>query len=108
MIHLLGDAEGWRHWLSLAGAGDVTPNSRIQFDSSAVALEAAAAGAGVVLGKQTLAEPYLSSGRLVRPFEAAIDSDEGFFLVSPEGRVDPPQTAAFRAWLHAEAAQGAP
>ena len=108
LIHLLGETEGWPHWLALAGAQGLASNQGLQFDSSAVALEAAAAGAGVVLGKQTLAEPYLRSGRLVRPFEVAIDSDEGFFLVSPEGRVDPPQAAAFRAWLHAEAALGAP
>ncbi len=63
----------------------------------------AAAGVGVVLGKETLAAPYLRAGRLVQPFEAAIESDEGFFLVSPEGRVDPPQAAAFRAWIRDEA-----
>ncbi len=108
LIHLLGDAEGWPRWLALAGVEDLKANPGLQFDSSAVALEAAAAGAGVVLGKQTFADPYLRTGRLVRPFEAAIDSDEGFFLVSPEGRVDPPQAAAFRAWLHAEAAREAP
>ncbi|MEM7224786.1 MAG: transcriptional regulator GcvA [Pseudomonadota bacterium] len=104
LLHTLGDEPGWSHWMAAAGVGELKPIGGPQFDSSALALEAAAAGAGVALAKDTLAAEYLRAGRLIRPFEPTIESDDGLFLVTPEGRVDSPETAAFRAWLKQEMA----
>ncbi len=44
-------------------------------------LEAAAEGLGVALARSGLMEADLRSGRLVRPLEAHVASDLGFFIV---------------------------
>jgi LysR family glycine cleavage system transcriptional activator len=37
----------------------------------------------------------------VVPFKIALPADAGFYLVSPEGRTDPPKLRAFRQWVKA-------
>jgi LysR family transcriptional regulator, glycine cleavage system transcriptional activator len=37
----------------------------------------------------------------VVPFKIALPADAGFYLVSPEGVVEPPKLKAFRQWLTA-------
>src|SRR5207237_7987732 len=45
----------------------------------------------------------IAKGRLVVPFKMALPSDAGFYLVTPEGRTDPPKLRAFRQWVKASA-----
>jgi len=68
-----------------------------------MALEVAAQGGGVALGRSSMLERELASGRLVRPFDLELDIDEGFFLVAPEKGARHPDAAVFRDWLLAEA-----
>ena len=67
-------------------------------------LDAAVEGAGVVLGRIALAHFDLKSGRLVRPFDLKIPIAYSFYVVSPMATKDDPKVAAFREWLHEEAA----
>lgn len=103
LLHVIGNNDGWAHWLDAPGqddeAADIDVESGVQFDTSALALEYAAAGGGVAIGASSLTRTMLASGQLVRPFGLTVPSNESFYLVSPEARTDSAQTQALRAWL---------
>lgn len=103
LLHVLGYQEGWATWLAAAGTTYVDPGSGLWFDTTPMALEVAAQGGGVALGRSSMLERELASGRLVRPFDLELDIDEGFFLVAPEKGARHPDAGVFRDWLLAEA-----
>ncbi len=80
----------WSRWLSKAGI-DMTPEMRKRFDrgsrfaSSSLLLRAAAAGQGVALARARLAESWLESGKLVRPFPASVKLDSAYWIVTRYG-----------------------
>ncbi len=104
LLQVIGQRDGWSRWSKAAGLGPQEAGRRAQFDTSAMALEVAAAGGGVALGASSLSEGYLRGGRLVVPFGPEVPTDEAFYLVSPPDRVEHPDAAPFRAWLLAELA----
>ena len=93
----------WDVWLQAAGAGDIDTSRGAHFSHSALALEAAADGLGVVLGNPMLAAPELATGRLVIPFEIHLPSTFAYYVVCAEPSCDRPEVLAFRDWLLAEA-----
>jgi len=95
----------WKRWLAAAGAVGVDPDrSGLHFNVADHALDAASAGAGVVLGRAVLASSDLRSGRLVAPFPLKLKVDYAFYVVVLEERIDEPPIAAVRDWLFEEAA----
>lgn len=104
LLHVLGYQDGWAAWLGAAGAARVDSGSGLWFDTTPMALEVAAQGGGVALGRSSMTEAMLASGRLVRPFALDLPIDEGFFLLAPEKGARHPDAAVFRDWLLAEAA----
>jgi LysR family glycine cleavage system transcriptional activator len=103
LLHVLGYEEGWVIWLKAAGIDDVNPGRGLQFDTSLVAFEVAAQGAGIALGRSSMSEGELKSGRLVAPFDVTAEIDEAFHLVSPMDGIAHPDTNPFRDWLIGEA-----
>lgn len=103
LLHVMGYKEGWATWLNAAGTTRVAAGSGAQFDTTIMALEVAAAGAGVALGRSSVAASGVASGRLVRPFALAVAVQEAFHLISPETGMDHPDAPAFRDWIIAEA-----
>lgn len=93
----------WRYWLACAGAKSVDgEGSSLHFDVPDHALNAAVAGAGVVMGREVLAQRYLESGQLVRPFDLRLKTELSFYAVVLEERVEEPAIAAFLSWISAE------
>ncbi len=70
-----------------------------QFSQADHALDAATEGAGVVLGRVSLASRALEAGRLVAPFDVGIIAEPQFRFVCPEGHEARPNIAAFEAWI---------
>jgi LysR family glycine cleavage system transcriptional activator len=103
LLHVLGYQEGWATWLAAADTTHVDPGSGLWFDTTPMALEVAAQGGGVALGRSSMLERELASGRLVRPFDLELPIEEGFFLTAPEKGARHPDAAVFREWLLAEA-----
>jgi LysR family glycine cleavage system transcriptional activator len=103
LLHVLGYQEGWATWLAAAGAAQVDPGSGLWFDTTPMALEVAAQGGGVALGRSSMLERELASGRLVQAFDLALPIEEGFFLTAPEKGARHPDAGIFRDWLLAEA-----
>ena len=93
----------WGAWAREAGVTlRATPGP--SFNQASLALEAAAEGAGVALGRRSLVINDLARGRLVRPFDLSAPTRYAYFVVQPPGRLS--QAAqAFEAWLMDEAAR---
>jgi LysR family transcriptional regulator, glycine cleavage system transcriptional activator len=94
--------DDWRLWLTAAGLpADISKLPGLTFDLILMTVQAALDGIGVAMGRTSYVEADIAKGRLVVPFKITLPTDAGFYLVSPEGRTDPPKLAAFRKWLAA-------
>ncbi len=91
----------WNSWLQARGAATAVDGRRgPRFNQSALAIEAAASGRGVVLAKKAIAASDIASGRLVAPFaDGSISVDYGYWLVWPKGRHLSEDVRAFLRWM---------
>lgn len=93
---------GWSDWLRHAGVeGDA--GKGLRFNHADHAIDAAVEGAGVVLGRRTLALKDMRAGRLVQPFAPAMAVEPCFRFICPTGRETMPAVAAFLTWMREEA-----
>ena len=92
---------GWEAWCKAAGLSFDTSHGP-RFSQADHALDAAIAGAGVVLGRVSLATRALESERLVAPFEIGLISEAQFRFICPPGNEKRPHIAAFEAWVMEE------
>lgn len=99
----LGGPGGWEAWFRAAGLGEV-PRGGSRFSQADHAIDAALAGAGVVLGRGSLAERDLAAGHLVAPFRLALEPAPRYRFVCPAGQETAPHIRTLRAWLRAEIA----
>lgn len=61
-------------------------------------MQAALLGQGAAIVRQSLAGPYLREGRLVRLSKERRATDYSYWLVTPQGEIDP-KTERFKHWL---------
>ena len=106
LLHVQGYQQGWGTWLAAAKASLVDPGQGIQTDTSLTAYALACAGAGVALGRRSLASPYLASGRLVAPFGLEVEIAEGFYVLEHTQKRAHGDARPFVDWLLEEAASG--
>jgi LysR family transcriptional regulator, glycine cleavage system transcriptional activator len=101
LLHTTGGYDDdWRQWLTAAGLpSDISKQPGVSFDLIFMTVQAAIDGIGVAMGRTSYVQDDIAKGRLVVPFKIALPTDAGFYLVSPEGMVEPPKLAAFRKWL---------
>lgn len=105
LLHALDGYDEWRVWLSAAGVDDIDLDHGLRLDTGGLALQAAANGAGVAIGRIPLINDELASGHLVEPFDLTLDEQYAYYFVAPEATADQPKIAAFRGWLLVEAAR---
>ena len=94
----------WLLWFREFGL-EAPPQQGMLFDDSVLLLAAAGEGLGVALARSGLIEQDLRSGRLVRPFQAGIASELGFWIVWRAGSRKLKRIAALRDWLVEDARQ---
>lgn len=94
----------WAMWLKAASVCDVDAKRGAKFNQSSLVIEAAVAGKGVALAKQTIALADLEAGRLVAPFDLTTPSNFSYYLVHPASKSRNAAVKAFKQWLHEEAA----
>jgi LysR family glycine cleavage system transcriptional activator len=92
----------WSPWLRAAGLRLAEPTEGVVLSDSAMLIEAAASGQGVGLAAGLMVQDALASGRLVRPFETAVDDVYSYFLTWRAGKALGAPAIAFRDWLLAE------
>lgn len=96
----------WQVWLRRAGVDHLVDATRgIEYDNSAMLVDAAVRGHGVALGRSVLVAEPLREGRLVPLFDTRHPADYAYFAVAPESTADQPRVQAFIAWLKEEAAR---
>ncbi len=100
-------ASGWHNWLERMGYKNVNPEKGPRFNHADHGLDAAVDGAGIVLGRLSIAMRDIKSGRLVAPFKEYIGTQSGFHFVAPESALELPRVASFRQWLLKEAEEEA-
>ena len=93
----------WNTWLALHGLDEsLLGTAGPSFSDSALCLDAAIAGQGVMLGWHTLAMDALADGRLVKPFAEEAETGLGYYLVTSLARGNDKKIAAFKAWMRKE------
>jgi len=103
LLDVPGYAEGWDAWLDRVGAQSLSKHVSVSFDQSMMAIQAAISGMGVALGRSSLVEDEIRSGRLIAPFDAKLKASTAYYIVYPPEFSDRPRIRAFRDWLLAEA-----
>ena len=89
--------QDWHAWLRAAGVKGVTPRGPL-FDASAIMVQAAMFGEGVALAPPCMFVRELQQGRLVQPFDLAVDVG-GYWLTRLLSKEPTSAMLAFRAWL---------
>jgi len=92
----------WPIWFKAAGQ-KLPPEKRgAHFSNADHAIDAAAAGVGVALGRRPIIMKDVMEGRLVAPFKLAIETDARFRFLCRKGSELRPDVAALRDWFVAE------
>src|SRR5690606_18663721 len=100
-IGFLDPAPDWPAWGRATGmAGDWTHGAR--FSNADHAIDVALADGGVALGRITLVERHLESGRLVSPFRTALKVGAQYRFVCPPGAEADPRVRVFLDWIREE------
>ena len=100
-----GRSLGWEQGLQQVGVSGVDAARGLRVDDGHLALQAAALGAGVALGRLAYAAADLEAGRLVAPLPLRLPLETAYHLLVPRGRLVSPALMAFSGWLVEEAAR---
>lgn len=92
----------WTAWFAAAGVTDTGKLQATRLDDSNALRRAALDEHGVALFFRSLAQDDLAIGRLVQPFDHAVDTGSHYFLNYPASRELSSGGKAFRRWLRAE------
>ncbi|XKH61073.1 LysR family transcriptional regulator [Halomonas sediminis] len=95
---------GWKEWFRQQG-GEIGAFRELRFGNGLLALEAALAGQGVLLGSRDLHQAELSTGKLVVAFDSPLNCDQAYYVVSAGAGagLERPIAGQFREWLLDEA-----
>lgn len=94
---------GWQTWLEQTGADHVTPGGSLHFSDYNLALQAAIAGQGVILGSKPVLARLVDAGLLLDPFNVKVTTDIGYDLVVTKWATQKPGVQLFINWITAEA-----
>jgi LysR family glycine cleavage system transcriptional activator len=98
LLHL-DDRRDWSRWLEAAGhSGEGLLHGPI-LNHASMLIDAAIDAQGIALARTMLAANDLITGRLVRPFQAAIPLRNTYWIVCPKATRSLPKIVAFRDWL---------
>jgi len=95
----------WAQFLRQAGIPTVNVERGLVFDTAVMAVQYALGGEGVALVDERLFAEETRSGRLVRPFENALDDGYGYYLLTPPETLGDTPVGLFRSWLIERVAQ---
>lgn len=95
---------GWKGWYAAADLG--APDQPLtSFNTPDLAVGAAIAGAGVLMGRVSLTEAALRDGRLVMPFDLTVRAENSYRIVCPQSSTGLPHVRAFVDWVTTEYAE---
>lgn len=111
-LPLLHDAEppvedacpGWEFWVKSFGLQEIDARRGLRFNRSSLVVDAAIAGQGIALTRQSIAAGALAAGHLVEPFGPGVPSRRMHRFVCHSALAQRPPLRAFVRWLRREAA----
>ncbi len=93
------DRHGWRQWFAAAGVNTPDGEPGTVVDDANLVLQTALNGQGVALGILPFVNEDIREGRLLRPFELAIDPGLAYYLIDPKSPRLKAPVRAVRDWL---------
>lgn len=104
LLHVTNVTEDWAVWARLAGLDSLALDLHrgLRFDTIHMALEAAAQGLGVAIGRLPLIAADLASGRLVPVLAPPRRGQTGYWLMAGRESLARPEVLSFRNWICAE------
>ena len=104
LLEMASRPGAWRHWFDSLDVSD--PHSEgMVFEQFSNVTQACLAGLGIALMPEFLIEPELSSGRLVRALDWAVESESAYYIVRPRHRLDFTPARIFADWLSLKVAE---
>ena len=95
----------WEHWIAEHGPHALDVSHGLNFSTLDQAINAAIAGAGVVIVDEAMVVRELQSGLLLRHNKQKVEGPFGYWLVTPQSQTPTPQRVLdFRGWLMEHAA----
>lgn len=107
LLEMASRPGAWRHWFDSLGVSDHHPEGMV-FEQFSNVTQACLAGLGIALMPEFLIEPELSSGRLVRALDWAVESESAYYIVRPRHRLDFAPARIFADWLSLKVAEERP
>lgn len=105
LLHQSARHDAWPRWFEAAGVATAEALRGQRFELFSMLVEAARAGLGIALVPRFFVQAELRSGELLCPYDFALSSDMGYYLVYPEARQDRPALRRFAEWLGARATE---
>lgn len=99
LLHVSSVSEDWQWWLGEAGHPELTATAALAFDEIRLAMDAAARGLGVAIGRRPTIDPDLEDGRLVEALPVSVPARNQYWLVGAAGSLERPEVRAFCGWL---------
>jgi LysR family glycine cleavage system transcriptional activator len=90
---------GWRQWLSRVGASHITLGEGLTFSDYNLAVQAAIAGQGAVLGSLPILRSLLAEKLLVSPLPDRVTTNIGYDLVTSERALAGADVGSFVDWI---------
>jgi len=98
LLHLATRPGDWVSWL--AANGLTAPREQgMLFENFLIITQAAVAGLGVALLPRFLIQSEIDRGELIVCFDMPLESEEGYYLITPVDKADYAPVVAFREWL---------
>jgi LysR family transcriptional regulator, glycine cleavage system transcriptional activator len=104
LLEMASRPGAWRHWFSTLGIEEPHREGMV-FEQFSNVTQACIAGLGVALMPIFLIESELTTGKLVRAFDWAIESESAYYLVRPRHKLDFPPAVKFAKWLEGQVTQ---
>lgn len=102
LLHVVEVSEDWAAWARLAGVAVSSLDRGMRFDTVHMALESAALGLGVAIGRWPVVAPDIAAGRLVPVLGPPVRCCTGYWLVTSRDLLARPEVAAFASWIREE------
>lgn len=95
----------WRHWLAQMGVENPNPRDGLRFSDYNLAVQAAIAGQGFIIGSTPILRELIATGLLVNPLGRGVATDVGYDLVATGAALNRSEVQAFADWAIAEASR---
>lgn len=94
----------WDTWLLAVGLQAPRRWRGLYFTLYAMAVDAAVAGQGVLIGHAALIQDELRNGKLIAPFDTRVSCSKRYYALAHSDRASAPAVRAFLDWLTVKAA----